>query len=322
MAMVGCGAVADIYHLPALRRVPGAELAAVVDADPERARAAARRHGATSVLAAYTELPGRVDAAIVATPNATHGEIASYLLGHGIHVLCEKPMATTPADAETMRAAAARGGARLMAGQCRRFSPSMEALKSLLDTQRLGPLHRLRAALGGRYGDWPQRTDFRRQRSLAGGGVLLDLGVHLIDLVLWLAGPQVSLLAYHSSDRLGWGVETDADLVLGLRDGGEARLSCSYTHGLDRTLHVEGADGWATTSVDPAPAVTFFSRRARVCRRAGVQRLAVDEADPYARQLAHFLDCLRRDAPFLVEDTDILAGLEIIERCYGLARAA
>src|SRR5262249_27040691 len=144
-------------------------LTAVVDADPARARAAARRHGAASCLATHTELVGKVDAAIVATPNATHSEIACFLLAHGIHVLCEKPMASSAADAAKMTAAATSKGARLMAGQCRRFSLNMEALKVLLERRQLGTVHRISAALGGHYGRWPQRTDFRRQRALSGG---------------------------------------------------------------------------------------------------------------------------------------------------------
>jgi predicted dehydrogenase len=322
LAVVGCGAVADIYHLPALRRIPGAVLTAVVDADAARARGVAERYGAPHALPTYTELPGMVDAALVATPNASHAEISSFLLERGVHVLCEKPMATTLADAERMVAAAKRGGARLMAGQSRRFSLNAEALKRLLVGGHLGPIERVSLGLGGPYGRWPQRTDFRRQRSLSGGGVLLDMGIHLIDMVVWLAAGPVSVASYRASDALGWGLESDVDLVLRLAGGGEARLSCSYTHGVDRTLLVEGRDGWARTSVDPAAEVAFFSRASRLCARAGVQTLRFAEEDPYARQLRHFVDCLLADAPFIVREDEVLAGLSVAGHCYGLARAA
>src|SRR5438046_1314561 len=93
IAVVGAGAVSEIYHLPALKRSRRAVLAAIVDADPARAAAVARRFGVATALRDPYELPGKVDAAIVATPNALHADIACMLLGEGIHVLCEKPLA-------------------------------------------------------------------------------------------------------------------------------------------------------------------------------------------------------------------------------------
>lgn len=322
MAIVGCGAVAEICHIPALRRCRWGVLTAIVDSNAERARAAAERHQAGTWFVDYRDLCGKADAAVVATSNATHAEITCFLLEHRIHVLCEKPLATSVSDATRMIASARLSGARLMAGHCRRFNPNVALLKELLSRRALGPLTTISAALGGRYGQWPQRTDFRRERSLAGGGVLVDLGTHLIDLAIWLAGERPTVASYDASDTLGWGIESDADVLLRFPGATNALVSCSYTRGLNRTLRVEGRDGWAQTSVDVAPVVTFVSGRARVCQRAGAQQLLVDEADPHERQLNHFLDALLTDRPFSVDLDEILAGLQVIATCYQLSRAA
>jgi glucose-fructose oxidoreductase len=318
LAVIGCGAVSQLYHLPAARQVPGVALTALVDTDRAHAETLAREYGVATVLDDHRALPGTVDAAIVATSNGSHAEIACFLLEQGIHVLCEKPMATSVADGERMRETAARGPARLLIGQSRRFNANVMLLKELVSGGALGTIRTITASLGGNYKAWPQRTDFRRQRSLSGGGVLLDLGIHLIDMARWIAGEPASVTLYEAADRLEWGVENDAEVQLRFPSGATAVIACSYTHGLDRTLRVEGTDGWARTGVDPAPGVTFAGNRARLCRRTGAVDLLVEEADPYLRQLEHFVDCIVEDRPFVVQLDEVLDGLRVIDFCYRL----
>ncbi|MEO6029060.1 MAG: Gfo/Idh/MocA family oxidoreductase [Candidatus Binatia bacterium] len=319
--VVGCGAVSEIYHVPAIAHCAGATLTALADAVPERAAEVARRFNVPTSVGDHRELVGKVDAVLIATSNTTHADIACQLLEAGVHVLCEKPMATTSADADRMFSAAARSGARLMAGHSRRFNPNLELAKELVAAGRIGKLETVGAALGSPYGSWPTRTDFRRQRALSGGGVLLDLGIHLIDLAVWLGG-GAKMLRYEASDTLGWGVENDAEVELELSNEACARLSCSYTHGLNRTVRLSGSAGWIETSIDGAPDVTFFGRDSRLCQRAGAQKIAVPETDPYTRQIEHYVDCLAHDRPFVVTAEQVVNGLDIIERCYAVARAA
>jgi predicted dehydrogenase len=321
MAVIGCGAVSELYHLPAIRRSPYAQLTAVVDADAARAAAIARRFSAATSVTDYRELTGKIDAALVATPNGSHAEISCFLLEHGIHVLCEKPIATTLADAERMAAMSHRGPARLMVGQSRRFNPNLEMMRQLIARGHLGEIEQLSAALGGRYSAWPGRTDFRRNRA-AGGGVLMDLGVHLIDVALWLVDRDATVERYDATDVLSWGVEADAEITLRFTGGAQAELACSFTHGLNRTLRVRGSRGWAETSVDGLPTVTFFGRRSRICRDNGAQSLMVPEADPYERQVDHFASSIIAERPFLVDLDQVVTGLRLIQQCYGVAQAA
>src|SRR2546422_8427823 len=100
LGVVGCGAIALEAHLPAAEKIRGVELEAVVDTDPVWTGKVARRFGARYALESYTDLVGKVDAAVVATPNWTHPEITCFLLEHGVHVLCEKPLALGVAEAE------------------------------------------------------------------------------------------------------------------------------------------------------------------------------------------------------------------------------
>lgn len=317
IGVVGCGAIVTLHQLPALRRCPRVDVVAVTDVDAKHARRVADRFGVPDAFADHEALIGRVDAALVATPNATHADIACSLLTAGVHVLCEKPLATARADADRMLAAAEAGGARLMAAHCLRFSPNLALLHEMVSDGLLGRLERIEGGIGGAYEVSARRTEFRRERRLSGGGVLVDLGVHLIDLAVWLAETPPARVAYHATARDGWPVETDAEVAVEFGDGVTANIAASFSRPLENTLTVRGTDGWAAASLYRPTELELFSTRARMCRRAGFQRLLLPDDSMYDRQIAHFCDALESGAPFLVGDDHVRRTLDVIERCYG-----
>ena len=264
----------------------------------------------------------RTFSALVATPNSTHAQISRDLLRMGIHVLCEKPLATNIADAETMLATARDSGARLMAGHSRRFGFQIRTLKDLLDAGALGPICEMRLSLGGRYEGWASRTDFRRQRALSGGGVLIDTGVHLIDLALWLLGDSPRQVTCCLSRINGWEVEDNAEVWIEMEQGARVHLACSFTWGLSGMLHVRGEEGWARAKLNDTMALEWYNPAARICQRAGIQAFAFPVNDPYTGQLAHFCQAILDEEPFLVADSEVLRGLRVLETCYEQDRQA
>jgi predicted dehydrogenase len=314
--VVGCGAISTLHQLPALRRCRELELAAVVDADGSWAAAVARRFGAAESFADHHALIGRVDAALVATPNHTHADITCDLLAGGVHVLCEKPMATTRAEVDCMLEAASRCGRRLMAGHCLRFSPNLAMLKRIIEAGWLGEIIEMSGALGGPYEASARRTDFRRQKACAGGGVLVDLGVHLIDLAVWFAAAAPREVVYDQARQPGWEVETDAEVGLGFADGSRAVLTASFTHPQSAAFTVRGSGGWATAPLYQPDQLTVFSSNARICRQGGVQQLQVSGGAMYDEQVAHFCAAVRAEQPFLILANEIVATIDVIERCY------
>jgi len=320
VGVVGCGAVVTLHHLPAFARARHVELVALADRDLAWARTVAQKVGVQECYDDYAKLVGRVDAVLLATPNTSHVAIGSRLLEAGLHVLCEKPMATTCADVDAMFAAAERGGARLMAAQSTRFNANVTMLKQLLAAGWLGQLETITASLGSAYDVAERRTEFRRDAGLAGGGVLMDLGIHLIDTAVWLAG-RPSAVHYDAAYAPGWTLETDADVVLEFAAGGRGTFAVSYTHACDPTLTVRGSDGWASASLYVPSQLSVFSERARICRRGGMQRLTLDDRASYERQLDHFAEAILLDRPFVVQPHETRAGIEIVERCYGASAA-
>src|SRR5439155_5068280 len=131
-------------------------------------------------------------------------------LSSGVHVLCEKPVATSAEELDRMFASA-RDGARLMGGHCMRFMPNMAMLRRVVAQGWLGPLTDISGGQGGPYEAGGQRTDFRKNPKLAGGGVLIDVGVHFLDLAMCMTGAAPARVAYRSSAAEGWSVETEAE---------------------------------------------------------------------------------------------------------------
>jgi predicted dehydrogenase len=315
--VVGCGAISTDLQLPALRRSDRVDLVAVTDLDAGHARAVAGRFGVPESYGDHRALVGRVDAALVATPNTTHADIAVDLLEAGVHVLCEKPMATTRGDVERMLAAAERSAARLMAAHCLRFSPNIDLLHRIVADGWLGGLGVVEAGIGGSYEDSARRTDFRRQRRLSGGGVLVDLGVHVVDLAIWIAGGAPTEVAYDATAASGWEVETDAEVALAFADGTRARLGASFSRGLENQIVARGPDGWASASLYLPTELLVFADRARVCRRAGMQRILLPDVSMYDRQIAHFCEAVLGAHDFGVRADEVRATIDVIERCYG-----
>jgi predicted dehydrogenase len=187
IVLIGTGGIGT-YHLQQWAEVPGAAVVGLFDADPERGRTEAERHGVAKVydsLEAAVAEP-RADAIDVCIPNAFHREAVVAALGAGKHCICEKPLAVTPAEIEAMIAARDRSGRLLMTAQHMRFEQSALALKRVVDAGRLGQPYYSRAW-------WLRRrmaptTPGFLSRAQAGHGPGLDLGVHMLDLALHLLG--------------------------------------------------------------------------------------------------------------------------------------
>ena len=139
LAIVGCGAVAERCHLPALALSGKARPTILGDANLTRARELARRFSVPGTTDDYRTIFGQVDAAIVALPHYLHAPVSADLLSHGIHVLVEKPMATTAAECDTMIEAANKSGVTLAVGIVRRFLPSYAFVQAPSTPTSWGP---------------------------------------------------------------------------------------------------------------------------------------------------------------------------------------
>ena len=191
-ALIGCGDI-GILRAKALLQAGGCRLVAAADSDSARARTvAALVNGAVAVTDWREAIHrGDVDAVIVSTPPSLHEEMTVAALEAGKHVLCEKPLARTPAECRRMVEAAQRTGKRLATGFNYRFYPSFRKARELLDSGMIGELDHIRSY--GGYSATSHNQPWVHDAATVGGGALRDIGIHLIDLTRDFLGDVASV---------------------------------------------------------------------------------------------------------------------------------
>ena len=243
VALVGCGAVSRENLLPVLAGHDGVALGPLVDRDERRARELADAYGVSSVLTDAAQLSReQVDAVILATPPSHHAPATIALAAKGLHVFVEKPMAITAGEAGAMVEAAERAGVALSVGLYRRFLPSVQLLNALIERLEFGRPLSVDAEEGGPYG-WQLATLDVLRRSSGGGGVLIDLGSHVLDLILYILKARARLERYEDNHR--GGIETDSVLRASLDAPFGTiplRLELSRTRELRGSIYIECED--------------------------------------------------------------------------------
>lgn len=255
--IVGCGAVTERYHLPALAEVDEVQVAAVADADLARAQELAERFGVPAAVQGFEDTLGDSDCVLVATPHGTHAEIVTACLRAGKHVLCEKPLATTVAECDLLIEEAGRSAGCLHVGLMRRMYPGCRWLKGALEAGVLGRVKGFLFEEGGPY-SWPTSSGFFWNRAAAGGGVLADTGAHTLDLLTWWLGEWESV--EYQDDNLG-NMEAHCRLDLTLREGVRGRVELSRLHALPNRFRIECEQGWFEAGARPPSRVVMYDAR-------------------------------------------------------------
>lgn len=195
MGIIGCGGISLQNHVPGIQLCPDTKLVALCDSNPVVLERAIQQTGVRIGTTRFEEIVGRedVDALIIATPNHTHAPIAIAAVAQGKHVLCEKPLALTAADALAMAKAADRAGVRHMTAFTYRFVPAMRYLRDLVRRGDLGEPYHYRSC---RLQDWGNRDlGWRQVKAMAGTGELGDMLSHRIDFAHTLVGHFKRLVA-------------------------------------------------------------------------------------------------------------------------------
>lgn len=202
IAIIGAGSISEL-HLQSYRNNPRAELAAICDLNETRAQAKAEKYGIPHVYTDYRELLSRpdIDAVSICTWNNGHAPISIAALDAGKHVLCEKPFCKTVEEALTVEQAVRRSGKTLQVGFVRRYAANTRIVKQFADNGELGDIYYAKASCIRRLGNpggW--FSDIER----SGGGPLIDVGVHVIDLCWYMMGrPKVKSVSGNTYRKLG-----------------------------------------------------------------------------------------------------------------------
>ena len=299
-AVVGVGYL-GVYHAEKYAALPTSRLVGVVDTDIERARAVGDRLGVPA-LNDYRDLADRVDAVSVVVPTGLHFEVAEFFLRRGVHVLVEKPIAASAAQAEALIGLARDARCLLQVGHLERFNPAVRAACARLHAPQFIEVHRLAPFR-------PRGTDVN---------VVMDLMIHDIDIILSMVDAPIT-----SMSTTGVPVLTDSEDIANVRlefaNGCVANVTASrVSNKVERKMRIFEHDAYYS--------IDFQERAVAIYRRsadAGIQspeprieaeRLSFGESDVLRVQLESFLEAVRTGEPPVASGEDGLRALEVALR--------
>lgn len=303
-------------YLTILARMPDVELVGLWDEDPDRAAGAAAAHGTRWFTTEAALLVEDLDGVIVCSVNTEHRRLTELAAAGGVHVLCEKPLATRLEDARAMVDACATADVHLMTAFPMRFSPVIAALAASVRKGRIGEVACLEGVNTGEMPD-VHRAWFI-DPVLAGGGALMDHVVHLADLYRWLLGSEVvevHAVANRILQERHAGVETGGLVSLRFANGVFATIDCSWSK--PRSYPTWGGLSLEVVGTDGVIAADAFRQHLTLYGR---REEGIDwpfwGSDPNVGMLAEFVAAIRDDREPTVSGLDGLRALEIVDAAY------
>ncbi len=335
IGIIGCGGIAKM-HMKGFAACPDVKVVACSDISAERSKEFAAEFGISKSFSDYGKMlaSAKLDAVSVCTPNYAHSGPTIAALEAGVHVLCEKPMAMNCAEAAEMAAAAGRTGRMLTIGHHMRFHPFARYLKRAIEAGDLGTIYFGRSHALRRRGI-PGWGAFHI-RAKSGGGPLIDIGVHALDLIIWLMGSPTPLRvsgsvytkfgnrpdfynAWGNYKREDYDVEDYACGMVRFEGGASLLLEASWAGHLPDVetfpQMILGEKGGATILPfgSPTPVKMFTSRDEAL---VDIIPQGFPEVQPHVEEIKHWVACLRGEAEVLVKPEESLNVQRILDGLY------
>jgi len=341
VGIIGAGGIAQVAHIPNFQKITGVEVAAISDPNEEKLKFVAGKFKIGSSFTDYRKILEMDDISIVSicSPNFVHKEHAVESLKSGKHVLCEKPVAMSGAEAREILETAKTTKKKFMVAFPSRFAPGAVFLKKLVDRGEFGEIYYAKASCLRRRGI-PGLGGWFTTKKMSGGGPLIDIGVHILDKTYWLMGaPELVSVT-------GVTYQKFKDKAF---DGGwppvETRVGDKYTQPLDvedlSSAFIKFSNGaslfleasWAGNSEGGTSLSLFGTKKG--AKDDGASLKIYDEvngvlldntpvlpgADTYFEEIKHFVSCVLEDKEPVTKPNEILNVIRIIESIYKSAES-
>jgi predicted dehydrogenase len=303
--------------IPAIARAERCEVVAIASRELERATRVAGELGIPRAHGGYEGLLSDpdVDAVYIPLPNSQHAAWTIAAARAGKHVLCEKPLAMTAAEAQDMVQTCATEGVLLMEAFMYRLHPSWEAVRELVASGRIGRLRAVQSWFSF-FNDDPD--DIRNVAELGGGG-LYDIGCYCINLSRMLFGGEpTGIEASVTRDATGTDVLTSAILTF---DEGVAAFTCSTRVEPDQRVHIYGTDGRISIAIPfnippDRPTEVFVTSGGDPPVSPNTQTLTFEPADMYAIQAERFANAVLDDQPLPIPPEDAIGNMQVIDAIF------
>lgn len=327
VAVVGLGNLALAQVIPAFGETKYCKLTALVSGSPAKAREVAAQHGipARSVYsyATYDAIKNNpeVDIIYVILPNSMHAEYTVRGAQAGKHILCEKPMATSSAECQTMIDACRKAGKKLMIAYRIQYEPNNRYMRQLVQSQPYGPVKVIEAVNGQNQGDPDQ---WRQKRALAGGGSLPDVGLYCLNTARFLTGEEpveVTATLYSTpGDPRFAEVEETVLWQMRFPSGIQSNNTTSYGFHEDRRYRVHAASGWF--GLDPA--FSYHGLQPELSYATGKiehrERPMLGDKNQFALEMDHMALCVMQNRTPYTPGEEGLQDQRLMEAIYESAR--
>lgn len=309
IGIIGAGSISHFHMVGYQANSDIAEVTAVCDLNFERAQEFAKKYNVPHVYGSYDEMlrDAPIDAVSVTTWNNAHAPATIAALKAGKHVLCEKPLAMNAREAQQMEDTAKEAGRLLMVGFVRRFAQNTDALKAVIDGGDLGEIYSSKVSVIRRWGN-PGGWFSDKKRS--GGGALIDLGVHIIDLARYLAGNPRPVSVY----------EDAATALIRFDNGMVTYLNVTWVENAEDSslMHFSGSKGGA--QLEPVLEIYQDRHHYLTTTRPKLQYQGLDMNDIFTKEIRHFVTCARDGTPCLCPAEDGVWLMKILDAIYESAK--
>ena len=318
IGIIGCGAVAEMYHLPALMSMPEFEIRYLVDISKDRAEFVKKRLKCDGEIDTdYNRLLQEtdLDAVLILTPPKLHHRIAISAAKARKHIFCEKPFAMNVKEAEEIIDCCNSNHVKLFVGFNFRFTPAFSKMKDLLDDGFFGKPISAQSTLFANSLDWPSVSKFHL-RSDEGGGALFEMGVHHIDLMNWLFGKADKVFAeIHNMKNLS--IDDTASVLINYQNGVNCMINIGWNNVSLNTMTIVGSDGYATAFANK-PEILYF--RKNLIGQDPIRIRVKRGVSSYHKELKEFYNYLTGRGNKNVSSEELINSIKLVKSSYESSR--
>jgi predicted dehydrogenase len=340
IGLIGCGGISHAHIRGILGTNGRVKITACCDISLPAAEKRAAELGVTSVHTDYHTFlrEADIDAVVICTTHDTHAPIAIAAAAAGKHALVEKPIACTLADARAMVAAHDKAGTTLMVAQCQRYDPSYRGLKTVLASGELGAVRAVRFDAMQNYPAFAPKEHWLFDGNIAGGGIVISVLVHRIDLVRFLVGEvrRVTAISRSLHPNFRNGAEDFAAGILEFESGAIGEFFGTYSgprmpyceqlmffceHGAVHALPEQGQySGPAYIARSAGWTAKDWLDQYRGFEKATPDRGSLPSDDPFVNQISHFADCVAAKTAPISSGRDNLGTMAVVEAIHRSAK--
>jgi UDP-N-acetylglucosamine 3-dehydrogenase len=321
IGIIGAGKIAERTHLPQYSGLKNVKVVAICDIIKKKADRLAKMFKVPSVYTDYKKMikEAGIDAVSVCTPNYLHAPMTIFAAGNKKHVLVEKPMGISVKEMKKMIAACRKSRVTLMVEQTHRFDPAHEILKDIVDSGIIGDIVSVRGKLGHSGPEyWSDDSPWFFDVKKSGGGVTVDVGIHILDVIRFITGKDVAAVSGFMANlvKKKMKLEDNVEAALKFTDGSIGVYEASWTNSpYEVVVQLYGTKGKAMVNQ-----ANYDPKRVRVW--------TVDPKNPYSTvkeveykvpkksrnkgPIAHFVDCAFKDKKCIINGTEGMKSAAVI----------